>query len=54
MGATLGATRPDSIAAARTSLDNGRQVKPHSRTELNGPGTPLGIYRLEGPPSGCW
>lgn len=41
MGATLGATRTDNIAAARTLPDDDRKVTPHGRIDLNAPGTPL-------------
>ena len=48
MGATLGATAPDSMAKTRTRPDNDREVNGHSRTNLNDPGTPMGNYGSDG------
>ena len=49
LGASVGATQPDSMAATRTRPDDGREVKPDGRTDLNGPGTPVGNYGSDGP-----
>jgi hypothetical protein len=49
LGATLGATRPNSMAEMRTRSDNDRQVNPHGRIDLNEPEASVGAYGSDGP-----